>query len=134
MQLLKIYPTQSLLSNSSPENKNDLDIIYGSISYEMDTVFPVSHPSKDSLQKKKSLFSKSRSAKLKEIREWTFMNNKLSHPELLTMFGEKYGVDLFVFLNQFEIITNYDDCLDLALKIHRQTILFRLHHKLNNAL
>jgi len=47
---------------------------------------------------------------------------------LLRMLSEKYGTDLFVFLNQFEIKTNYNDCLDLALKIYRRQ--FKVHYSI----
>ena len=133
MQLMKNYPTYSLLAIPSEENEKTLDMIYGSINYRMDTVFPVSHPVKDSAQKK-SIFSKSKTSKVKEIHDLMFMNATLSHPALLTHLAEKYSTDLFVFLNQFEIITNYDDCLDLALKIYRRQIkvhysVYELHGK-----
>ena len=38
------------------------------------------------------------------------------------MLKDKTGADVFVLLNQFEIITNYSDCLDLALKIYRRQL------------
>ena len=38
------------------------------------------------------------------------------------MLKDKTGSDVFVLLNQFEIITNYNDCLDLALKIYRRQL------------
>jgi hypothetical protein len=50
------------------------------------------------------------------------MNVKLSHPELLKMLSDKYGVDLFVFINQLEIKTNYNDCIDFQLKIYEREI------------
>ena len=119
MQLMKNYTTYSLLAIPSEANEKTLEMIYGSINYRMDTVFPVSGQVKESSQKR-SAFSKSHASKLKEIRDLKFMNATLSHPALLTHLAEKYGTDLFVFLNQFEIITNHDDCLDLALKIYRR--------------
>ena len=38
------------------------------------------------------------------------------------MLSEKYGTDIFVFMSQLEIKTNYDDCLNLALKIYQREI------------
>ena len=117
-ELTKIYPTYALPSNSTIDN--ELEIIYSSVNYRMDTVFPVSHPSKGDTLQKKSIFSKIRFSKPKDIHDLKYMNITLSHPDLLAGLAEKYGTDLFVFLNQFEIITHYDDCLDLALKIYRR--------------
>lgn len=128
-RLAKNYQVVSLLANESTETAKELEIIDGSLNYEMDTVFPVSHPA-DTLQKHKSLFSKNRSSKLKEIHDLKYMNVKLSHPELLSVLSDKYGTDLFVFLNQFEIKTNYDDCLDLAMKIYRRQL--KVHYSIFN--
>ncbi len=131
-QLVKVYPTYSLISDASKETEKDLNMIYGSVNYSMDTVFPVAHPATkaDSL-KRKSVLSKKQLKKVKEIRELKFMNIGLSHPELLTLLSQKYGADLFVFLNQLEIKTNYDDCLDLALKIYRREI--KVHYAVYDA-
>ena len=120
-QLEKIYPTYSLLSNSLRDY--DLDLLYSSIYYRMDTVFSVSHPSnEDQLQKRKSIFSRNRNSKTKENHDFKFMNIALDRTAQLPKLGEKYGADLFVFLNQFEIITHYDDCLDLASKIYSRQL------------
>jgi hypothetical protein len=130
-KLSGICPTQPLLMNKSKEADKDLDMIYGSLYYEMDTVFPVLYPVKDSLSKKKSLFSKSHTSKVKEIHDLKYMNIRFSHPELLEVIAKRYDADLFVFLNQFEIKTNYDDCLDLALKIYRRVL--KVHYSVFNA-
>ncbi len=127
-KLIESYPTYSMQSNVLTDNERELDMIYGSLNYEMDTVFPVSHPAKDTLHKK-SPFSKKQ--KVAEIHDLKYMNVKLSHPELLKMLSEKYGTDLFVFLNQFDIVTNYSDCLDLAMKIYRRQL--KVHYSVFDA-
>ncbi len=43
-----------------------------------------------------------------------FMHAELISPEALTYFYENYGTDLFIFVNQLEIRTNYAHCLDRA--------------------
>jgi len=124
-RLSKIYPTTSLLETSTSDY--DLDMVYSWINYRMDTVFSVTHPmNDDTLQKKKSFFSKLHVAKAKEIHDLKFMNVTLHRVSLLTRLGEKYDADLFVFLNQFEIVTNYSDCMDLAMKIYRRQL--KLHY------
>jgi hypothetical protein len=129
-ELSENYETYSMLSRESDNLKKDLDMIYGSLNYEMDTVFPVSHPLKDTLQKK-SLFTKKSSVKVAEIHDLKYMNVILSHPELLQVLSGKYGTDLFVFLDQLDIVTNYSDCLDLAMKIYRRQ--FKIHYSVFDA-
>ncbi len=128
--LMKVYQVQSMASNVLRDNEGELDMIYGSLNYKEDTVYPVAHPAKDTTQKK-SLFAKKNSPKVAEIHDLKYMNIKLSHPELLQMLSEKYGTDLFVFLNQFDIVTNYSDCLDLAMKIYRRQL--KVHYSVFDA-
>ncbi len=130
-QLFGIGESQPLLSDFSTDIQKDLEMVYGSISYSMDTIFPILHPVKDSLKKKPSLFSKSSATKIKEVRDVKYMNTRLSHPELLVHLSGKYGAELFVFLNQLEIKTNYSDCLDLALKIYRREL--KVHYSVFNS-
>ncbi len=129
-KLSGVCETFPMRGDIAKETQKDLDMIYGSINYNMDTVFPVAHPVKDSLQKK-SLFSKNHAPKVKEIHDLKYMNITFSHPELLKMLSAKYENDLFVFLNQFEIKTNYSDCLDLALKIYRRQL--KVHYSVFDA-
>jgi hypothetical protein len=124
-RLSKIYPTTSLASTTTSDY--DLDMVYSWINYRMDTIFSITHPVvDDSLQKKKSFFSKILPAKTKEVHDVKFMNVTLHQNSLLTRLGQKYDADLFVFLNQFEIVTNYSDCMDLAMKIYRRQL--KLHY------
>jgi hypothetical protein len=120
-ELMKVYQVQSMASNVLTDNEGELDMIYGSLNYKEDTIFPVAHPIKDTTQNK-SFFAKKKSAKVAEIHDLKYMNIKLSHPELLQRLSEKYGTDLFLFLNQFDIVTNYSDCLDLANKIYKRQL------------
>ena len=43
-----------------------------------------------------------------------YLNIKLHNPRMLSDLAEKYQVDMFVFINQFEVKTNYETCLDRA--------------------
>lgn len=46
--------------------------------------------------------------------EGKFFGVKVSDPTFFDYFQEKYSVDYFVFINQFEVITDYEHCLDRA--------------------
>jgi len=126
-RLITTYQTYVLQNSVNKDELLDLETIYGSINYRMDTVFPVSHPSgKDTISFVKKLFGKKASAG-----DLKYMNATLSHPELLQIYSKKYGTDLFVFLNQFEIITHYNDCYDLALKTYRREL--KVHYSVYDA-
>ena len=126
-RLLTSYKTYTLQSSVDGDELADLETIYGTINYRMDTVYPVSHPSgKDTTTFVKKLFGKKASAG-----DLKYMNATLSHPELLHIYSKKYGTDLFVFLNQFEIITHYNDCYDLALKTYRREL--KVHYSVYDA-
>jgi len=126
--------TRAMGTSTSKESQKELDMIYGSLNYQMDTVFPVSHPAADTSKSSsagkvvKSIFAKNKVPNVKEIHDLKYMNIKLTHPELLAKLSEKYGADLLSFLNQFEIKTQYDDCLDLALKIYRREL--KVHYSI----
>jgi hypothetical protein len=128
-ELMKVYQVQSMTSNVLADNERELDMIYGSLNYREDTIYPVAHPVKDTLQKK-TFFSKTH-AKTTEVKDLKYMNISLSHPEMLQMLSEKYGTDLFVFLNQFDIVTNYHDCLDLAMKVYTRQL--KVHYSIFDA-
>jgi hypothetical protein len=54
-----------------------------------------------------------------------YINAYVADPSLLPNISEKYGVQLFVFINQFEIFTDYKKCLDQENKIYLRQI--KLH-------
>jgi hypothetical protein len=131
-QLLSSYESHDILADMRPEALKTLDMIYGSLNYSYDTVFPIAHPKLDSIsiahkiplkqQVKKELTDRSKTGDVK------YMNVKLSHPEILKMLAEKYDVDYFIFLNQFELKTNYGDCIDLAAGIYRRDL--KVHYSI----
>ncbi|NNC95755.1 MAG: hypothetical protein HKN92_09350 [Chitinophagales bacterium] len=57
-----------------------------------------------------------------------YLNVRISDPEILKELHDYYGVGRFVFINQFEIKTNYNICLDIARKIYQRQLL--LHYSI----
>ncbi len=51
-----------------------------------------------------------------------FLNAKIHDVRMLEYLHKQYKTDLFVFLNQFEIITNYEHCLDRATNNFERTV------------
>jgi len=111
-KIFEVYESHSLLTDYTQAGQKDLDIIYGSIGYAME----------DAMAKKDSVQASKSKKKAEEKPKEKYLNVKLSHPELLKMLSEKYGTDIFLFISQLEIKTNYDDCLNLALKIYQRQI------------
>lgn len=60
-----------------------------------------------------------------------YLNIYLLRPEMLLPLAEKYQVDLFVFINQLEIQTDFTDCIDMQNQIYNRKI--RVHYSMFNA-
>ncbi len=52
----------------------------------------------------------------------TYLNCQINDPAILPHLSEKYGVKLFVFINKFEIFTNYKKSIDAENKIFQREI------------
>lgn len=63
-----------------------------------------------------------------------YMRAIIAKPELLNGLATKYNFDLFVFVTQMEIKTNYSSCIDIANKIYKREILlhFTVYDKNGN--
>ncbi len=116
-------PDQDFVQNDD----RDLDLIYNSLSFSEDTVFPLkANAKRDSLKWKKNLFnSKENEAKNKDK---SYINVSFYDQLLLPDLARKYSADYFVFLNELDIKTNFADCLDLALKIYQRDL--KVHYSI----
>ena len=63
-----------------------------------------------------------------------YMKAVLNKPEMLNAMAGKYDFDVFVFVTQFEIKTNYASCLDIANKIYKREVLlhFTIYDRYGN--
>lgn len=116
-------PDQDFVHNDD----RDMDLIYNSLSFSEDTVFPLkANAKRDSLKWKKNLFnSKENEAKNKDK---SYINVSFYDQLLLPDLARKYSADYFVFLNELDIKTNFSDCLDLALKIYQREL--KVHYSI----
>jgi hypothetical protein len=128
-QLLPTYQTFGSRNYVGTDEQQDLETIYSMIDYRMDTVYTDLYPAKDTVKLKEKLFGTNKTKPNKEKRK--YMNVRLSRPELLAQYSKKYGTDLYIFLNQFDIKTNYNNCYDLALKIYEREI--KVHYSVFDA-
>jgi hypothetical protein len=128
-ELKRIYPTVSLLQNDTLQ-----DYIAAAGSLFSVTAFEYATPSmKIPEQIVADMPSASKNASDSRIAT-NYLNNDnhnrymkadIKNKSILTQLGNQYGTDIFVFLTQFEIKTNYKNCLDIANKIYEREI--RLH-------
>jgi hypothetical protein len=56
------------------------------------------------------------------VEEKKFMNAVVADPAILQSLNKKFKTDIFVFINQFEIKTNFSRCLDLANRVYQRDL------------
>lgn len=126
-QVLSEYQTRALLSDTAKGAADDLYRIYKSISYYQEKSMPLVSTEEEA-EKSTKLGSKLKSLGkkdtdddgqgtadvLKNVDNRKYMNVKIHNKEMLDYLHGKYGTDLFVFINQFNLATNYEHCLDRA--------------------
>jgi hypothetical protein len=122
----QVYGTRNFVGQ---DEQQDIEALYSMIDYRLDTVYTPIHPVKDTLTLKEKLFGNTKPKPKGEKAQ--YMNIAISHPEVLAQYSKKYGTDLFIFLNQFDIKTNYNNCHDLALKTYDREI--KVHYSLFDA-
>jgi len=124
-----------LLHDTSAASREDLITIFSTVGYKYEDPMPVktgSEKLKTETGKKDATANPVTASKYRLPEpNLQYMNAVPGKPELLKALGKKYEVDYFVFLNQFEIKTNYNSCIDLANKIYQRTIL--LHFSIYDA-
>ncbi|MBK9524556.1 MAG: hypothetical protein IPO39_07305 [Bacteroidetes bacterium] len=120
-QFSEIYDIRVPEQDFVEQDMRDMDIIYHSLAFEQDTIYPVKHPQKDSTLLKKKLFRKSDNKSYKPI-DKNYMNVVVRDPGLLPDMAKKYNNDYFIFLNELDIKTHFDDCINLAMKIYQREI------------
>jgi hypothetical protein len=120
-KIMSEYDSKPLLTDSTTGAMEDLYAIYKGISYFKDKSVPqASTASTNGQPVKTSLFKKSTESeqlksKLTETDKdglRTYMNVKIHNVKMLEFLKQKYGCDMFVFINQFNMVTNYETCLD----------------------
>lgn len=123
-----------LLNDLSNDLDNDIKVIYSNIEYR--------YEKRDKKYEKKNASLVSNvMGKLKQSKAGTemnieedyesdkkhkeYMNVYIADPTVLPHVAERFGVQLFVFINQFEIFTDYKKCIDKENKIFQRQI--KLH-------
>ena len=100
------------------QSDGDESLLYHSLSFGSDTVYPKKHPSKFAV--KDSLPPSVNAGKAKK--ESNYINVGIYDQLLLPDLARKYDNDYFLFINELDIVTHADDCLNRALKIYRRDL------------
>lgn len=148
------YENIHLLGGRFRDTLTDLNKIYSSVSYDYQTAI-VSEQYKESLAKQeagnkksgevaadKSVKTKFNNLRDRLANQTTEEETKLDKhadkyfgviikdPKFFEYFNHKYNVDYYVFINQFEVITDYDHCLDRTTENYRRY--FVVHYSIFN--
>ena len=118
----------SVLTDTSEQAKEDLDRIYFEqiLKYEKSPSFKkqnqyakkiIKSPNDKGLAMDKSTMPTENS-----LIDDQFMNVSFKDKDILPELAARYENDYFLFLNQFEIRIDYNDCLDLAHKIYNRQL------------
>lgn len=99
----------------------DQDRLYKAIYYTEDTVYRKTKllPADSTIAANTKPLSKKGA---KQPEPTSYMNVGFHDQLLLKDLGRNFGVDRIVLLNEVDIITHTDDCLDLALQIYRREL------------
>ena len=116
-------PSQSFVGN----NDRDMDMIYHSLAFETDSTSPMKDPKKFTI---KDTTITGKKTKKKEV-DKTYIDAVPRDPDLLPSFAKKYDADYFIILNEFDIKTHFEDCIDLAMKIYRRDL--KIHYSIYNS-
>jgi|SRR6185436_14474854 len=129
----KSRPCISMLydADSIPSLREALSLVYSKTGYryEQPMPLPFHQQQTDSLKRKKNPLEKE-SYDSKIAAQYItvkgtdqYMSAVVNKPSVLENLYNQYGTDIFVFVNQFEIKTNYKSCLDIANKIYKRQIM-----------
>lgn len=144
-RILSKYDTKQMLNDPNEDVQKDLEAIYTGLAYHMEEPHHYEGCSCYMHENKDQTFYEKFESKLKikdesredlesedmyntgeyvePANEKKYMSVSIRRPEMLTYLNEKYGTDLFVFINQFELKTNYEACLDRSIKKFTRDVL-----------
>lgn len=118
----------SILQDSSASGRGELARFYGTTGYSYaDPVGPRIADQKEIRKKEKAspLFSNQQTApqSITTRGDSRFLQAEVSDTALLARWAARYRSSYIIAINQLEIKTNYNNCIDLAHKIYRREVL-----------
>lgn len=140
----------NILTDSTIASQKDLQMIYAAVHYEYQK--PLNAFAKDSAEEKslaqKDIFgnggapeekkedksiaiSFKKEPPIESTEQKRYLNAVVKNTDIFPALKEKYGTDLFLFINQFELITNYTHCLDRTQNFFERKVI--VHYSIYNA-
>lgn len=138
------YYCISLLNDTAAELRETLYEVIGRTGYKYEKAIPITPKPIESDQvvkkvkdpdEKEHRDSKTASMYIPVKDNAVYMHAVVSKPkDLFEQLNQRYETDYYVFLNQFDIKTNYNSCLDIANKIYRREVMvhFSIYDKTGN--
>jgi hypothetical protein len=141
-QVRNVFDSYSFLSDTADVADANLKSLYSGVTYKYQKPFNLLA---GDVEKKdthvETLFGKPQEEEEEKGSRWKkkeeepgpseYMNAEVRDPAVLTDFSLVYGVEYFVFLNQFELKTNYETCLDRTTNNFKREVL--VHYSIYNA-
>ncbi|MDB5273175.1 MAG: mltD [Chitinophagaceae bacterium] len=138
------YETIHLVGGRSRDSISDLNKIYSSVTYNYQQ--SLANPSSRYVAQKEVAVSKNKSWIAKQKDKVTgageakyelpqdntkYFGVIVRNPDFYNYFSAKYSIDYYIFINQFEVKTNYENCLDRAALNYERT--FTTHFSIFDA-
>ena len=125
----QIIKCHTLLNDKSDQGIKATAEVYNNSSYRYDEPMKLKHVklSKIKLRKVKDIpnLNDSRIAANNETiqGDQRYMNAVIEKKEIFENMQQQFGADLFLLINQFEIKTNYNNCIDIERHIYKREVI-----------
>ena len=120
----EVYNVHGFNNDFVKDDNHDMDVLYHTFLFEGDSVYPIKYPArfamKDTLPQKRGM--------VKPKPETLYMNVGINDSMLIPDLANKYNSDYIILLNEIDIKTHFEDCINLALKIYRRDI--KIHYSI----
>lgn len=125
-EVKSVFPAYSIMQDTSLGAREELRIFFSQCGYKYENpIGPAKNKEKEE-KKKSGLFKK----KEEEVPGFIttrgdakFMNAEISDTSFYGYLMSQYDADMALSINQFEIKTNYNSCIDIANKIYRRELI-----------
>lgn len=124
----QVIPCYSLLNDKSENAAQLSGAIYSGSSYRYAEPMKLKHaksskPKSFPVNSKENNDSKVAPQYLTTQGDAKYMNAVIENKDLFEKLNKEYGTDLFLFINQFEIKTNYNTCIDIERHVYKREVI-----------
>jgi hypothetical protein len=125
-EVKSIVPAYSIMQDTSLGAREELSLFYSQCGYKYENpIGPSRNKEKD--EKKKSGLLKKKEEEVPSFittrGDAKFMNAEISDTSFYGYLMSQYDADIALSINQFEIKTNFNSCIDIANKIYRRELI-----------